>query len=132
MAVDGLVDAGVGLSEAEVVGIEDVLEAAGEFGIGAEAQAALDFVDVNSVGVAKNMQRVVLAEGAKLAHQPGLQVQKQGIPRVVNAGIGRGITEVLAKGPPEFGGGDGIRFNRLVGVVRLVAQLAHGKRGTGP
>ena len=53
VAVDGLVDAGVGLSEAEVVGIEDVLEAAGEFGIGAEAQAALDFVDVNSVGVAQ-------------------------------------------------------------------------------
>ena len=68
----------------------------------------------------------------KWPDQPGLQVQEQGIPRGVNAGVGSGVTEVLAKGFPEFGGGDGTRFNRLVGIVRLVAEFAHGKLGRAP
>ncbi len=60
-AVDGLVDAWVRLSEAEVVRIEDVFEAAGEFSIAPNAHAAFDFVDMNSVGVAENVKLVLLA-----------------------------------------------------------------------
>jgi len=128
-AVDGLVEAWVRLSEAEVVRIEDVFEAAGEFSIAPNAHAAFDFVDMNSVGVAENVKLVLLAKGVKLPDQPGLQVHEQGIPGTVNAGVRSRVAEVLSEGISKLRGSDCTRFNGLVGIVLLVAEFPHSKAG---
>ena len=128
-AVDGLVDAWVRLSEAEVVRIEDVFEAAGEFSIAPNAHAAFDFVGMNLVGVAQNVKLVLLAKGVKLPDQPGLQVHEQGIPGPVNARVCSSVAEVLSEGISKLRGSDGTRFNGLVGIVLLVAEFPHIKAG---